>query len=121
MTHNNYYCITGTFAGQVVMEGFIQIRLPPIYRRLLTRLVAIVPAVIATSVGGDGAVDTLLIFSQVILSFALPFAMFPLIYLTSDKSKMHTHVNSMLTTVIAWILFVIISGLNAYLIFASFL
>ena len=86
--------LTGTLAGQIVMEGFLQIRLQPWLRRLTTRVLAIVPAVIVIAIWGEGKVTSLLILSQVVLSFQLPFAVIPLIQFTTDKSKMGEFANS---------------------------
>src|SRR5204863_1920527 len=80
--------ITGTLAGQIVMEGFVNIRLRPWLRRLITRLIAIVPAVIVIALYGEKSTGTLLILSQVILSLQLPFAVFPLVRFTTDRAKM---------------------------------
>ena len=80
--------LTGTLAGQIVMEGFVNIRLRPWLRRLITRLVAIVPAVIVVALYGERGTGALLILSQVILSLQLPFAVFPLVSFTSDRRKM---------------------------------
>eukprot|EP01041_Mallomonas_annulata_P000464 gene464-867_t len=79
---------TGTLSGQIVMEGFLSIRLPPYLRRLITRLLAVIPALIVVSIMGEEAVNDLLVLSQVILSITLPFGIFPLVFLTSDKNKM---------------------------------
>ena len=80
--------VTGTLAGQIVMEGYLRLRINPWLRRLLTRVLAILPAVIAISIYGDNEVDKLLIFSQVLLSIQLGFAVIPLIHFVSDKEKM---------------------------------
>lgn len=85
--------ITATLAGQVVMQGFLDLRLQPWLRRLITRSIAIVPAMIVASVGGSGATTRLLVFSQVILSLQLPFAVVPLVRFTSDRGLMGAHVN----------------------------
>ena len=79
--------MTGTLAGQIVMEGFVNIRLRPWLRRLITRLVAIIPAVIVVSLYGERGTGALLILSQVILSLQLPFAVFPLVSFTSSRSE----------------------------------
>src|SRR5664279_2521314 len=81
-------------AGQIVMEGFLNIRLRPWVRRLLTRLIAIIPAVIVASIYGARGIGSLLILSQVVLSVQLSFAVVPLIFFTSDKAKMGIYVNS---------------------------
>jgi manganese transport protein len=111
--------LTGTLSGQIVMEGFMTWRVSPTLRRLVTRLLAIVPAVIATAVGGDGASNDLLILSQVVLSYALPFAVFPLVQMTSSKSRMGKHVNSLPVTIIAYTVFVLIVVLNITLVVFS--
>ncbi len=110
------WTLTGTLAGQIVMEGFLNIRLRPWMRRLLTRLVAIVPAVIVASMYGEQGVGKLLVLSQVILSLQLSFAVVPLVLFTSDKAKMDRFVNPIWLKVLAWIITLIIGGLNAYLL-----
>ena len=112
--------LTGTLAGQIVMEGFVNIRLRPWLRRLITRLVAIVPAVIVVSLYGERGTGALLILSQVILSLQLPFAVFPLVSFTSDRRKMGDLVSPRWVQVIAWIIAVIIAALNAYLLYQTF-
>ena len=94
--------LTGTLAGQIVMEGFLDIRLKPWLRRLITRSIAIIPAVFVIAIAGEGKLTALLILSQVVLSFQLPFAVIPLVQFTSDRAKMGDFVNSRATTVIAW-------------------
>ncbi len=94
--------LTGTLAGQIVMEGFIDLRLKPWLRRLITRSIAILPAVLVIAIAGEGKLTALLILSQVILSFQLPFAVIPLVQFTSDRAKMGDFVNSRATTLIAW-------------------
>ncbi|HKT48058.1 MAG TPA: Nramp family divalent metal transporter, partial [Candidatus Acidoferrales bacterium] len=112
--------LTGTLAGQIVMEGFLQIRLKPWLRRLITRSLAIIPAVIVIGIWGEGKVTSLLILSQVVLSFQLPFAVIPLIQFTSDKSKMGEFANSRTTGVIAWIVAAAILFFNAQLLYLQF-
>ena len=109
--------LTGTLAGQVVMEGFLQIRLRPWVRRLITRSIAIVPAVIVILVAGDGGTYKLLIASQVILSLQLPFAIVPLIQITSDRNRMGEFASARWATVLAWIVAAVIIALNGKLIF----
>jgi manganese transport protein len=111
--------LTGTLAGQIVMEGFLDIRLKPWVRRLITRAIAIIPAVVVIGVAGEDKVTSLLILSQVILSFQLPFAVIPLIQFTSDRYKMGELVNSRLTCVIAWIVAISILLFNAELLWLS--
>jgi len=94
--------LTGTLAGQIVMEGFLDIRLKPWLRRLITRAIAIIPAILVIAIAGEGKLTALLILSQVILSFQLPFAVIPLVQFTSERAKMGDFVNSRATTVIAW-------------------
>jgi manganese transport protein len=94
--------LTGTLAGQIVMEGFIDLRLKPWLRRLITRSLAIIPAILVIGIAGEGKLTALLILSQVVLSFQLPFAVIPLVQFTSDRAKMGSFVNSRATTVIAW-------------------
>jgi manganese transport protein len=94
--------LTGTLAGQIVMEGFLDIRLKPWLRRLITRAIAIIPAVIVIAIAGEGKLTALLILSQVVLSFQLPFAVIPLVQFTSERAKMGDFVNSRATTIIAW-------------------
>jgi manganese transport protein len=112
--------LTGTLAGQIVMEGFLNIRLRPWLRRLITRAIAIVPAVIVTALYGEGGTAKLLVLSQVILSMQLSFAVVPLIMFTSDKRKMGTFANSMWVNVLAWSTAVVIVGLNAKLLADTF-
>jgi manganese transport protein len=107
--------LTGTLAGQIVMEGFLNIRLRPWVRRLLTRAVAIVPAVIVASIYGEKGTGQLLIFSQVVLSLQLGFAVVPLVTFTSDKKKMGKFVNSLGLQVLAWAVTALIIVLNVYL------
>ena len=111
--------LTGTMAGQIVMEGFLNIRLRPWIRRLLTRLIAIVPAIIVASIYGEKGVGQLLILSQVILSLQLSFAVVPLVKFTGDKLKMGQFVNKRWLSVTAWIVTVVIVGLNVYLLWQT--
>ena len=108
--------LTGTLAGQIVMEGFLNIRLRPWLRRLITRLLAIVPAVICVIFYGEGGTAKLLILSQVILSLQLSFAVFPLVQFTSDRSKMKEFVNPLWLKILAWFVAVAIGLLNAWLL-----
>jgi manganese transport protein len=111
--------LTGTLAGQIVMEGFLHIRIRPWVRRLITRLLAIVPAVIVIALKGEGASYELLILSQVILSLQLPFAVIPLIQFTNDKSRMGSFANKVWVKVFAWSTAAIIVGLNAWLVYQT--
>jgi manganese transport protein len=112
--------ITGTLAGQIVMEGFLNIRLRPWLRRLITRLIAIVPAVIVSFIYGESGTAKLLVLSQVILSMQLSFAVFPLVMFTSDKLKMGTFVNPTWLKVLAYLVASVIGGLNIWLLFQFF-
>ncbi|PYP42718.1 MAG: divalent metal cation transporter, partial [Gemmatimonadetes bacterium] len=112
--------ITGTLAGQIVMEGFLDIRLPPWLRRLITRLIAIVPAVIVTAMYGERGTGALLILSQVILSIQLSFAVVPLVYFTGQKTKMGAFANSPPLAAVAWTMAVSIIGLNTWLLIGVF-
>jgi manganese transport protein len=108
--------LTGTLAGQIVMEGFINLRVKPWLRRLITRLIAIVPTVIVTAYWGESGTARLIIFSQVILSFQLSFAVIPLVMFTSSKLKMGEFVNSAWVKTLAWSSAVLIAALNAWLL-----
>ena len=108
--------LTGTLAGQIVMEGFIDLRLRPWLRRLLTRAIAIVPAATVAILYGASGTAKLLVFSQVILSLQLSFAVFPLVRFTSDRAKMGEFVNAPATRVAAYTVAALIAGLNAWLL-----
>jgi manganese transport protein len=112
--------LTGTLAGQIVMEGFLDIRLRPWLRRLITRGIAIVPAIIVTSMSGEKGTTNLLILSQVILSLQLSFAVFPLVMFTSNKLKMGEFVNSGTAKALSWVVAVLIAALNAWLLMQIF-
>jgi len=104
--------VTGTLAGQIVMEGYLSLRINPWIRRLLTRLIAIIPTVIVILIYGEDEVDALLIFSQVILSLQLGFAVIPLIHFVSDKSKMGEFVINPVTKILAWAIAAVLVYLN---------
>ena len=108
--------ITGTLAGQVVMEGFIHIRLSPWLRRLITRSLAIIPTIIVVAVMGEQGTEKLLILSQVILSFQLSFAVVPLVIFTGDRKRMGEFVNARWLQALAWTTAVVIAGLNVWLL-----
>ncbi len=108
--------LTGTLAGQIVMEGFLNIRLVPWLRRLITRLLAIIPAIITVIFFGQAGTAKLLIFSQVILSLQLSFAVVPLVQFTSDRRKMGEFVNPRWLKLLSWTTAGIIAALNAYLL-----
>jgi manganese transport protein len=112
--------LTGTLAGQIVMEGFLNLRLRPWLRRLITRALAIIPAVIVIGIYGEGKVTSLLILSQVVLSFQLPFAVIPLVQFTSNKAKMGAFANSRLTVIVAWVVAIAIVAFNAELLYLTF-
>jgi manganese transport protein len=107
---------TGTIAGQILMEGFLDLRIPCWQRRLITRALALIPAFIGVAMLGDHAVGKLLVISQVVLGLQLPFAMFPLIRMTNDQTLMGAFVNTRLTSMLAWCLFGIISVANVWLV-----
>ncbi len=111
--------LTGTMAGQVVMEGFLNFRMRPWLRRLITRMLAIVPAALTIYIAGDKASFQLIILSQVVLSMQLPFAVIPLIHFTSDRTRMGEFANALWVRVLAWTCAIIIVSLNAWLIFAN--
>jgi manganese transport protein len=112
--------LTGTLAGQIVMEGFLHIRLRPWLRRLITRLIAIVPAVIVAALYGESGTAKLLVLSQVVLSVQLSFAVFPLVRFTSDRAKMGEFVNPWWSKTIAYATAFAIAGLNAWLLVQLF-
>ena len=104
--------ITGTFAGQIVMEGFVGLKMRPWLRRLTTRLIAIIPTVIVIKVSGDNAINSLLILSQVILSLQLPFAIIPLLHFTSNRKRMGEFASKMWVMILAWTAASLITLLN---------
>ena len=104
--------LTGTMAGQIVMEGFLNFRMRPWLRRLVTRALAIIPAALTIYIAGDKSTFGLLILSQVILSMQLPFAVIPLIHFTSDRSRMGAFTNKTWVRVLSWTTAAIIVGLN---------
>ncbi len=112
--------ITGTLAGQIIMEGFLNFKIAPWLRRMITRLIAIVPAVVFIGLYGAENVTDLLILSQVVLSIQLSFAIFPLLMFTSSKRIMGEFANSMVLTTGAWVIGVIIAGLNGWLLWSIF-
>jgi manganese transport protein len=112
--------LTGTLAGQIVMEGFINLRLRPWLRRLITRLIAIVPAVIVVALYGERGTGQLIILSQVVLSLQLSFAVFPLVMFTSEPQKMGLFASPWWLKALAWPVAVAIAALNAYLLWQTF-
>jgi manganese transport protein len=109
--------LTGTLAGQIIMEGFLNIKLKPWLRRLITRLIAIIPALIVAIIYGERGTSDLLVLSQVILSLQLSFAVVPLVAFTSSKLKMGEFTNPAWVKYTSWVVAVIIISLNAYLLF----
>jgi manganese transport protein len=109
--------VTATLSGQIVMEGFLDIRLPPWLRRLVTRAIAIVPAAIVTIWYGEKGTAQLLILSQVILSFQLPFAIVPLVMFTADRDKMGALIAPRWVTALAILVAAIIIALNVKLLY----
>jgi manganese transport protein len=112
--------LTGTMAGQIVMEGFLNIRLKPWIRRLITRLIAVVPALFVTAYYGEKGTADLLVLSQVILSLQLSFAVIPLVSLTGNKAKMGIFVNKTGLKIATWLVSAIIICLNIYLLIQTF-
>jgi manganese transport protein len=111
---------TGTIAGQVVMEGFLKLKIPCWQRRLLTRSLALLPAFAGIWYFGDGGVGKLLVLSQVVLSFQLPFAIWPLLRFTGDIRLMGEYANSRWVSVCAWAVFAVIASANAWLVASIF-
>jgi len=108
--------ITGTLAGQVVMEGFIHLKVSPWLRRMITRTLAIIPTIIVVAINGERGTEKLLILSQVILSLQLSFAVVPLVMFTSSRKWMGEFVNPRWLKALAWFTAVLIAGLNAWLL-----
>jgi len=111
---------TGTIAGQVIMEGFLKLKIPCWQRRLITRGLALAPAMVGVLTLGDHAVGKMLVASQVVLSMQLPFAMYPLIRLTGRRDLMGEFVNAWWTSALAWFLFVVISSANVWMVWQAF-
>ena len=109
--------ITGTLSGQIVMEGFLNLKLKPWIRRLITRLLAVLPAILVVFIYGETHISSLLIFSQVVLSMQLSFAVFPLIFFTSDIKKMGIFVNRPILKLTTFIIGALIATLNVWMIF----
>lgn len=109
--------VTGTLAGQIVMEGYLHLRINPTLRRILTRCIAILPAVLVILIAGESKVGELLIFSQVILSMQLAFAVIPLIHFVSDKHKMGDFAIKPILKIVSWTIAIIISILNIKLVY----
>ncbi|MCD6064589.1 MAG: iron/manganese transporter [Flavipsychrobacter sp.] len=111
--------VTGTLAGQIVMEGYLRLRLNPWARRLLTRMLAIIPAVLVILIMGEEMVDSMLVFSQVILSMQLAFAVIPLIHFVSDRKRMGKFTIGPVTKTCAWVIATVIVALNLKLVYES--
>jgi manganese transport protein len=111
--------LTGTMAGQIIMEGFLNLRIRPWIRRILTRMLAIVPAVLTIHYAGSIGVSQLIVLSQVVLSMQLPFAVIPLIHFTNDRSRMGVFANPGWVRALAWLCAAAITGLNSWLFFQS--
>ncbi len=109
--------VTGTLAGQIVMEGYLRLRISPLLRRLITRSLAIIPAIIVILMFGEQEVGQMLIFSQVLLSMQLAFAVVPLIYFVSDREKMGEFAIGFKTKVASWMIAIIIAVLNFQLVY----
>jgi len=112
--------ITGTLAGQVVMEGFVNIKLPPWQRRMITRTLAIIPTIIVVAFTGERGTEKLLILSQVILSMQLSFAVVPLVIFTGSRKIMGEFVNARWLQALSWFVAVLIAGLNVWLLVLMF-
>ncbi len=108
--------ITGTLAGQIVMEGYLRLRIDPLMRRLITRLIAIIPAILVIAIAGENEVDSLLVFSQVILSLQLGFAVIPLIHFVSDKKTMGPFAIKPLIQLLAWAVAFVLVYLNVKMV-----
>jgi manganese transport protein len=112
--------LTGTLAGQIVMEGFVHIRIPAWMRRLATRLLAIIPAVIVIAIAGENATTHLLLLSQVILSMQLSFAVIPLVQFTGSRRIMGEFIDPIWVRVVGWVMAGVIAGLNLWFLLLQF-
>src|SRR5438552_5894529 len=113
--------LTGTLAGQIVMEGFLNFRIKPWVRRLLTRLIAIIPAVLVIGIFGEQKTTQLLVASQVVLSMQLGFAVWPLMRFTGEKGKMGEFANGFMVKILGWTTAIVIVSLNVKLLFDTFM
>ena len=111
--------LTGTLAGQIIVEGFLRVKIAPWLRRMISRLLAVAPAIAAVSLYGESGTGKLLVFSQVVLSVQLSFAVVPLVQFTGDRLKMGYFVNGAWTRAIGWSMAIIIAALNAYLVWTT--
>ena len=112
--------LTGTLAGQIIMEGFVNIRIPAWMRRLVTRLLAIIPAVVVIAIAGENATTHLLLLSQVILSMQLSFAVIPLVQFTGSRRIMGEFIDPIWVRIIGWVMAGVIAGLNLWLLLLQF-
>jgi manganese transport protein len=112
--------LTGTLAGQIIMEGFVNIRIPAWMRRLATRLLAIIPAVVVIAIAGENATTHLLLLSQVILSMQLSFAVIPLVQFTGSRRIMGEFLDPIWVRIIGWVMAGVIAGLNLWLLLLQF-
>jgi len=112
--------LTGTLAGQIIMEGFVHIRIAPWARRLITRLLAIIPAIVVIAIAGEAATTRLLLVSQVVLSMQLSFAVIPLVQFTGNASIMGEFVNAAWVRLVGWLMATVIAGLNLWLLIVQF-
>ncbi|XP_048140443.1 metal transporter Nramp6-like isoform X2 [Rhodamnia argentea] len=113
--------ITGTYAGQYVMQGFLDLRLTPWVRNFLTRCLAIIPSLIVALIGGSAGAGKLIIIASMILSFELPFALVPLLKFTSSKTKMGPYANSTAVAAVTWMIGSLIMGINIYYLVTGFI
>ncbi|KAF8021652.1 hypothetical protein BT93_G1947 [Corymbia citriodora subsp. variegata] len=113
--------ITGTYAGQYVMQGFLDLRLTPWVRNFLTRCLAIIPSLIVALIGGSAGAGKLIIIASMILSFELPFALIPLLKFTSSKTTMGQYANSTVVAAVTWMIGSLIMGINVYYLVTGFI
>ncbi|KAL1309860.1 metal transporter Nramp7.2 [Arachis hypogaea] len=112
--------ITGTYAGQYIMQGFLDLKMKRWLRNLMTRTIAIAPSLVVSIIGGSSGAGRLIVIASMILSFELPFALIPLLKFSSSSTKMGPHKNSMIIIVISWILGLGIIGINVYYLITAF-
>ncbi|QHO16670.1 Metal transporter [Arachis hypogaea] len=112
--------ITGTYAGQYIMQGFLDLKMKRWIRNLMTRTIAIAPSLVVSIIGGSSGAGRLIVIASMILSFELPFALIPLLKFSSSSTKMGPHKNSMIIIVISWILGLGIIGINVYYLITAF-
>uniref|UniRef100_A0A2P2MS06 Uncharacterized protein MANES_18G080100 n=1 Tax=Rhizophora mucronata TaxID=61149 RepID=A0A2P2MS06_RHIMU len=112
--------ITGTYAGQYIMQGFLDLKMRPWIRNLMTRLIAVAPSLVVSIIGGSSGAGRLIIIASMILSFELPFALIPLLKFSSSSTKMGPHKNSIFIIVFSWILGLLLIGINVYYLSTGF-